>query len=92
MITPLICSLWSNDELGISNCCFEGKTLPQESSGFTYVEFPSLSQQYLSPDTFPGQGDNTFFTFSVNKDANFSINISAYYEPINFQGISSQKT
>ncbi|MBD3188037.1 hypothetical protein GF325_14465, partial [Candidatus Bathyarchaeota archaeon] len=53
------------------------------SSGVSFVQLPRVSQKYISPDTTPGQGDSTIFSFSVDQAVNFTLNVSAYYEPMN---------
>ncbi|HMF32970.1 MAG TPA: hypothetical protein VKK79_16220, partial [Candidatus Lokiarchaeia archaeon] len=49
------------------------------SASLNFAQPPSLSAIYFNP----AKNESTVYSFSLDHDANFSLNISAYYEPIN---------
>jgi hypothetical protein len=70
----------------------ESKSVKREknlktSASVEWVSYPSLNIRYFSPDNTPGIGDNALYSFEVDQDVNYSLNISAYYDSIdNFPG------
>ncbi len=57
---------------------FHTPTLPISSATFDWVLIPKVNRQFFSPDT----GDNMLYSFAVNQAENYTLNISAYYNPI----------
>ncbi|MHA1847660.1 MAG: hypothetical protein ACTSYS_07425 [Promethearchaeota archaeon] len=57
---------------------------PEASGGLSFVIIPAASQDFISPDASPGEGDSTIISFSVDHEANVSLNISAFYEPLSY--------
>ncbi|MHA1342695.1 MAG: hypothetical protein ACTSQG_01805, partial [Promethearchaeota archaeon] len=59
-----------------------------------WVIMPTLNNKYFSPDTTPGNGDKVIYSFAVNQPEDYSLNISAYYDPIDnypgFVGLGDQ--
>jgi len=57
------------------------------TSQMEWVVVPEFSSEFFSPDTSPGMGDAITYSFSVNEDENYTLNISAYYDTIdNYNG------
>src|SRR5271157_216093 len=63
-----------NSQNAISN-----KETLHTSASLNFAQPPSLSAIYFNP----AKNESTVYSFSQDQDANFSLNISAYYEPIN---------
>ncbi|MGQ4874123.1 MAG: double zinc ribbon domain-containing protein [Promethearchaeia archaeon] len=53
-----------------------------KSSQSIWFILPTLSSKYFSPDTSPGEGDTVLYYFATEIDEKYSLNISAYYDPI----------
>ncbi len=53
------------------------------SAPLAWYQLPTLSNKYFSPDSTPGYADTTTYSFSITQDCNYTLNISAYYDPIN---------
>ena len=52
-----------------------------------WVVVPEFSSEFFSPDKSPGTGDSVTYSFGVDMDENYTLNISAYYETIdNYNG------
>ncbi|MBD3196760.1 MAG: hypothetical protein GF317_17010, partial [Candidatus Lokiarchaeota archaeon] len=54
----------------------------KNSAVFQWVNAPSLSSKYFSPDSTPGSGDTTLYSFTINNSQSFNLLISAYYDII----------
>ncbi len=60
---------------------------PIVSQSLAWVLIPQTNTKYFSPDSSPGIGDSVVYSFAVNEAQNYTLNISAYYDPIdNFAG------
>jgi len=44
--------------------------------------YPNLNKKTFTPDTTPGTGDSAIYSFSVSSEANYTLNITAYYDII----------
>ncbi|TFF97893.1 MAG: zinc ribbon domain-containing protein [Promethearchaeota archaeon] len=75
-----------NNHQQINNDEKEEKLL--STSSIEWVDFPSLSSKYFSPEPItPGNGDSVIFSFSINESKDFELDISSYYDTIeNFPG------
>src|SRR4030042_1344974 len=56
----------------------EGRT----AANFAFLQVPTVSSQYISPNSTAGGTNFTIYSFSANLDANYSLDVFAYYEPI----------
>ncbi|MHA1280925.1 MAG: double zinc ribbon domain-containing protein [Promethearchaeota archaeon] len=54
---------------------------PNPSQSLWYI-LPTFSSKYFSPDAYPGEGDAVLYYFATEIDEKYSLNISAYYDPI----------
>lgn len=60
---------------------------PRINAGESWVLVPTLDRKYFSPDTSPGVGDSVLYSFSIDSDSTYYLNVSAYYETIeNYPG------
>ena len=52
------------------------------AASFDFLQVPTVSSQYISPESSTGGANFTIYSFSTNMDANYSLDVFAYYEPI----------
>ncbi len=55
--------------------------LPHTAAAPEFYNCPQVSSKYISPETTPGEGDYTLLTFSPDQAVNYTVNISAWYDP-----------
>jgi len=58
------------------------KTQDDAGEALGWDIYPNLNRRVFTPDTTPGVGDSVIYSFSVDSEADYSLNITAYYDLI----------
>ncbi len=66
---------------------FNNETNIEPSSPLNWINSPSFSERIFNPNTFSNTTNNIIYSFSVNKDAIFQLDVFSYYEPIIRDGL-----
>lgn len=56
-------------------------------SGLNWIVIPSMNTNYFHPGMPMSAGGSAAYSFSVDHDANYTLDVSAYYEDIGYNGI-----